>query len=304
MKDAAIQAPSNIEERGWLASPATYLVIAAVAAAATLIAGTLFPFALAISIWSLFSAAIIVLHRRTEGTRFEKAVRKIYASLLEVNAMPVKIFLLPLTFFGFIHRPIGSLKGRPILMLNGYLSFGSMWIFHKRKLAKAGLGPIYTMNIGSYRSITIYAQHVKAKLQEIQKETGRKDIILIGHSKGGLVSAFFATSLSEEIGADVTDIITIGSPLAGTPIAHFALGRDAKEMKLDSEFHVVLRNQINQCVRTRFYHIGSELDTIVPYKSALIGEKPEQQLFIKDTGHVALLFSSRVSDQICKWLLV
>ncbi len=134
----------------------------------------------------------------------------------------------------------------------------------------------------------------------IQKETNRNDLALICHSKGGLVGSYFATHLAET-NTRITDVITIGSPLAGTPLATLGPGYDAHEMRTDSKFHQELRKKMKERQEIRFSHIASAVDDIVPLSSAL-GKNPSRQLVLNDMGHVGLLFSSRVANQICRWL--
>jgi pimeloyl-ACP methyl ester carboxylesterase len=287
-----------------LTSSSTKFLICAVAIASLsfLIFGQIIPAAIALSAWLLFSGAMIGLNQVADGSRFEHWTHHVHTFMSEMNSWIIKASLFPFTFFNASHAPVGNLKGRPILMINGYLSFGTTWMYQKTKLAEAGLGPIYTMNIGTGRSIDTYAQEVREKVREIQEETKRTDLVLIGHSKGGLVSAHFATQYAREIGSQVTDVITIGSPLAGTPAAHFGLGLDASEMRLESPFHQSLRERIAKAAATRFFHIASTADPVVPLSSALMGNHFERQMFVKDLGHVALLLSSRVVGQIRKWL--
>lgn len=301
-----IQAPPPAEEKGLGSSPYQYitaaLIIGALAAA---VFSAVLPLAivlLMVSAWYLWSGAIVLANRAADGTKFEKPIHLLHATAMELNAGAVAGCLFPFTLFDRYHKPHGNLEGRPILMVNGYLSFGSTWHYQRKRLAESGLGPIYTMNIGTGRSIKTYAQYVQEKVKEIQKETGRRDIVLIGHSKGGLVSSYFRNYLADETETDVTDIITIGSPLAGTHIANFGVGQDAGEMRADSKFHKELRERMDGNLSTRYFHVGSETDEVVPQSSALIGKDPARQLSLKDTGHLGLLFSSRVADQICTWL--
>lgn len=256
----------------------------------------------AIASWQLSSAVIIVANQEAEGTSLEKPIHRLHAMAMEVNSGIAAAAVFPLTFFKSHHAPQGGAGGRPILLINGYLSFGSTWHYQKQRLVKAGLGPIYTTNVGSGRSIKTYAKQIQEKVEQIQKETGRKDITLIGHSKGGLVSSYYATHLADKEKVKVADVITIGSPLAGTPLAYFGPGYDAYEMRSDSEFHESLRNKIQEHGEIRFSHIASEVDEVVPLSSALLGEDRSRQFVLKDMGHLSLVFSSRVADQICTWL--
>lgn len=295
--------PSASLEEGF--SSKKYFTLALVVAALAIVALPLcFPAAISLfatSAWYLWSAAVILLNRTAEGTRCERVMHRLYALTMEVNAVVASAILFPYTLFSCYHSAKGKKDGRPILMVNGYLGFGSNWDYQREKLIEAGLGPVYTMNVGSLRSIKTYAKEVQAKVAEIQKETGRKDLALVGHSKGGLVSSYYATKLADKE-TTITDVITIGSPLGGTPVAYIGPGYDASEMRPDTPFNQKLRQKIKENRHIRFSHIASEQDDVVPLSSALPEGDRSRKLVLKDIGHVALVYSSRVADQTCKWL--
>lgn len=283
-----------------------YLAIALVVAA---IAGAVFSICIPASIllfaaasWYLWSAFIIMANQITDGTYLEKLIHRLHAVAMEVNSGIAAVTLFPLTLFKSYHAPQGNLQGRPILMVNGYFSFGSTWHYQRQRLIQAGFGPIYTMNVGSGQSIKTYAKQIEEKVRQIQEETCRNDLVLIGHSKGGLVCSYYATHLADSKKTNITDVVAIGSPLAGTPLAYLGPGYDAYEMRPGSEFHQELRNKIQKHPEIRFSYIASEYDEVVPLSSALLGKDRSRQLVLKDMGHLGLVFSSRVADQICHWL--
>jgi triacylglycerol lipase len=191
-------------------------------------------------------------------------------------------------------------KGRPILLIHGYMNHGSVWRFFKKRLEKLGLGPIYTINLGHpFQSISSYAEKVKAEAELIAKETGRKDLILIGHSMGGLVSLAYGLRLAPP--GSITDIITLGSPLLGTPMAWLGLGINAREMRPRSSFLNELQQLIQDNKNIRLYHVATSTDFLVfPIDSALI--RHNQCVVFEDIGHATLLYSKRVTQQIGDWL--
>lgn len=192
-------------------------------------------------------------------------------------------------------------QGRPILLVHGYLNHGSVWTFFKKRLENSGLGPIYAIHLGHpFRSIQEYAQKVKVKADGIAQQTGRKDLVLIGHSMGGLVASFYATHLAPP--QTVTDVITIGSPLAGTPMAHIALGPNGREMEPNSELVQNLRAAIaKNAQQIRFHHIATKSDQLVlPGRSAALSDN--NHFIYEDIGHASLLYSSRVSSKILEWI--
>lgn len=286
-----------------------YLAVAVIVAT---VAGCLFMvcppacFALlGLSGWLAWSATIIILNHAARDTCIAKPIHCLHTLTTEVNSIFFTIPLFPLTFFKCYHQPKENTgEGIPILMINGYLSFGSTWDFQARGLNGAKLGPVHTMNIGSGKSIRTYADEVAEKVDRICKEHGTDKIILVGHSKGGLVISHYTTALAQKRNVNVTAVITIGSPLQGTPVAHVGIGHDAGQMKPDSHFIQELTGlRTNYNGNTRFYHIASRTDEIVPFHSALPENADEKrQLVLNDAGHLGLVFDSRVRRQLCRWV--
>ena len=222
----------------------------------------------------------------------EKAVHYLYALTTEVLSLVAVSCLYPAALYS--PKAAKRKPGKtPVLLVHGYLHNGSGWVYHKRRLKAAGFDSVHTVNLGKnpFSSITDYAEVVKAKAEEIAAATGRTDLILIGHSMGGLVSSYYATMLAPK--GTVTNVVTIGSPLGGSPLALCACGKNAREMETDSPFLQELKAEISQS-STRFHHIGSEADPIVPGHRAVA--ETGHCFLINDLGHLGLLFSPRVAN--------
>lgn len=234
---------------------------------------------------------------------FNRLIHWIHAMSLEAMAILAATCLHPTLLFSSQRKRGGTLQGRPILLIHGYLHNSSGWIYQRHSLIQARLGPVYSLDLGyPFRSICDFAEKTKQKAEQIERETGRKDLILIGHSMGGLVSAWYATHLAPA--GKVTDIIAIGSPFEGTHVARIALGPNGREMECDSEFLKKLREAI-QKTPIRFHHIASQTDQIIVPQTSAFGSHPDRQLFvIEDLGHMGLLFSPRVARKICAWLTI
>lgn len=287
-------------------SPIKYLAVALLLGAiAAALFSVCFPLAVVLIVIAggyLLSAAVVVINSLATNTSWAPTIHKIHAFTTALHSILKSALLFPLTLFSSYHKPRGDLNGIPILMINGYLSFGSTFHEMRTRLAEEGLGPLYTMNVGSGDSITTYAEHVATKIKEIQAETKKQQIRFVCHSKGGLVALHYAIHLAAQSNTTVTDLITIGSPLAGTPLASLGLGSDAQEMRPDAPFHQTLREKIPTIPSTRLYHIASEVDGVVPLQSALFGTDAARHFVIKDLDHLSLVFSSRVAYRISSWL--
>lgn len=190
----------------------------------------------------------------------------------------------------------------PILLIHGYLHNHSGWVFAKYQLSKANLGPIYTINLDSLtHDIPHFARQVQQKALEIEEETGIHSLILIGHSMGGLVSAYYNENLAPK--GKITNLVTIGSPLSGTQIASYGLGRCAKQMQYQSRFLKTLSTQISHNDSTRYFHVLGKNDAVIsPWHSAHGPQPTNPSLVLEGYGHISLLFSQRVCSQIVQWI--
>ena len=202
----------------------------------------------------------------------------------------------------FLPKKQSQCKGRPIVLVHGYLHNRSAWIYLKWFLQKQGYGPVFDLNLGSpFSSIQQHAKKLKNVCDEVEQITNSKDLILIGHSMGGLVSSLFALTmapLDKRI-----DIITIGSPLQGTYLGWLGLGKNVLQMRYQSSFVVDLKEKIKNQDQVSFYHVLSRTDQIVlPYDSAYIEGPRHKKKVFKNLGHISLLFSPRVAQTILGFL--
>lgn len=237
--------------------------------------------------------------------RFPKPLRRtvcwIHSLVFEAFAVALTFLLRPLGYLTDQSVSTGPSDGRPILLVHGYLHDSSAWIYLKRELRKSGFGPIYTLNLKHpFRSIRDYAAQVAKKAEGIAKQRGRSDLLLIGHSMGGLVSSWYASKIAPP--RKKLEVITIGSPLNGTYAAAIAIGRNGREMCRGSEFIKELQQEIGKS-RIGFYHIASMADQLIlPGSSGRTGRNPDREYILEDIGHMTLLLSPRVAKKIEWWL--
>lgn len=177
----------------------------------------------------------------------------------------------------------------PILFIHGYLHHSSAGIYIRHRLKKAGLGPFFSINLGSPSyGIEDYVEKIRKKSELIEKITGHKDLILIGHSMGGLIALSFAQKSEKN-----THVITLASPLAGTYFAYAGIGKSAQQMRYKSSFFKTLKPK-------KFTCIFSENDyVIIPKKSCKPNHLVADIYTIPDAGHVGLLYNDKAADYIC-----
>ena len=231
---------------------------------------------------------------------FQSAFHWLRAGTMELLAV---LFLFPclkvLRIFKSYEQPIGPKKGKPILLVHGYRKDSSVWFYLRKKLAKTYPGPIYVLSLGApFQSIRTYVKLVEQKCLQIKQETECDQLILIGHSMGGLVSVLsaFGNRL-------ISDVITIASPLGGTKMAKLGKGLNAKEMNIGSALLIELNEKLGEEQRVRFFHIGTKTDhLVVPNQSSRPGKHLDREFLFENIGHASLLFSPRVVTLLQQWL--
>lgn len=205
---------------------------------------------------------------------------------------------------------------RPVLLVHGYLHNASAWTYLMPKLHYAGFRSIYTINLWPpiRCGINDYAKQIQEKVTQIAEETGQKEVIVIGHSMGGLAARRAALNLAAENSSfKISHVASIGSPFRGAwaALIGYFFGQNAKDLLPGSEFTTKLQEDLLETTaKTQFLEIGSKMDQLVSIDSARIPkENLEQGLLerkteeIKDLGHLGLLYSPTVAKMIIDdWL--
>ena len=80
-----------------------------------------------------------------------------------------------------------------------------------------------------YTSIGKLVPQLRERIEEVRRETGADQVVLIAHSMGGLVCRSY---LARHGGQRVERLVTIASPHVGTELARIGIGQNAREMGL------------------------------------------------------------------------
>lgn len=168
-------------------------------------------------------------------------------------------------------------------------------MYIKKRLQKDGWDDVYTWSyIPPFKNIPYYAEQLKIKVDDILKETGQSKIVLIGHSMGGLLARYYISHLQGK--SHVERLITLGTPHQGTQLWSFTLSPCGKDMRPKSDFFKKLK-AIPADIKT--LSIYSSFDEIVlPYQSSKLNGKNARNKEFDDLGHMRLIFSPKVYEEI------
>jgi len=257
---------------------------------------------LAVSMTLGFCALLKILNNAASKFFFARIVHWVHAIFFEVLAF---VGVIILRLLGFLKKLLPTKTGSkrpdtPILLVHGYCNNSSVWTYIRWRLEQDTKSPIYAINLGyPFHSMHEYATKVITLANEIRKETGSSQIILMGHSMGGLITSIVA--MQDPLG--ISSVFTIGSPLWGTHLARVGYGPNAREMQRSSPLLMELHEKLRKKNQIRFYHIGTKTDQLImPYSSSMLGTCPDREFLFEDIGHASLLFSPRVAGLLAHWL--
>lgn len=160
---------------------------------------------------------------------FGQSVRKFWHEFAAIAQAPKMIF-----YAALMGDPPPAPAALPILLLHGIGCNAAVWTSMRDYLEAQGLGPIYALSYGPpFDSIETFAPQVAAKIGEIEAATGARQVVIVGHSMGGLVAL---TYLRRYGGGHVRRLVTLGTPYAGSMHAWLMSGASVAEMRPGSAF--------------------------------------------------------------------
>ncbi|MGQ3892096.1 esterase/lipase family protein [Legionella sp. CNM-4043-24] len=150
-------------------------------------------------------------------------------------------------------------------------------------------------------SIEFFSHQLLAKIQA--NKSGVVD--LIGHSRGGLVNAWFAENLAIENNIRVRKQFGLGTPYSGSDLALPILAEfsmSVEEMKPDNRFLTDLQEQILVSKSQYYFVVGGD-DIIVrdgrSHIPAYVEQHPESLIKLQTThGHLSMMTSEKLVYQI------
>jgi triacylglycerol lipase len=119
----------------------------------------------------------------------------------------------------------------PLLLIHGYQCNRGFWFWLRRRLEAAGWTVATHSLEPVFADIDDYADGIAQRVDEVLAATGAAQLILVGHSMGGLACRAY---LRRHGGRKVARLVTLGSPHQGTRLARWGLGANAIQMRIGS----------------------------------------------------------------------
>jgi pimeloyl-ACP methyl ester carboxylesterase len=150
---------------------------------------------------------------------------------------------------------------------------------------------------GQGKGIEHFARQLRDKIHYYQ----HKDVIIMGHSRGGIIAATLAELLYREY-FQIHGIFAICSPFGGSDYALAPAtwySSSVEEMKPNSLFLRTLNAKIRSST-IQYQYFAVENDSLVPKEAACVEEHKKFLTVLDRHGHLSVMSSNRMVEHIQK----
>jgi pimeloyl-ACP methyl ester carboxylesterase len=142
------------------------------------------------------------------------------------------------------------------------------------------------------------------QLREKIRANGHKDVVIMGHSRGGLIAAYYAEYFAAEDNVNVHFVIPICTPFGGSALAMMPLSwmsSSVRQMEAHGPFLEELADKIRASGR-KYYPVSAENDVLVAPDAVCIPEHRPILLVLDRHGHLSITSSHRLNQYILQRL--
>ncbi len=219
-----------------------------------------------------------------------------------IASMILVVIFFPLGFLPRFRRPQRISPLQPVIVLiHGLYHNASASTIFRHRLGRAGFDNLYSFQYRSlFTSFERTYSRLDAFLRRLRAEFPGQDIILVGHSLGGLLSRVYAERCPQD--SPPRAVITLGTPHKGSKMAAFGIGTLASSLIYRGPLFEELERSANRlpCTGVVLY---SPTDNLVipsegletPYPGWLSRRTPAM-------SHVAMLYSPVVAREVVEFL--
>ena len=193
-------------------------------------------------------------------------------------------------------RQTGSPK-LPVILVHGLACNRGYWFWFRRQLEIRGYRAYAVDCAPWYARIDTYPAQLARAIDDVLGDTGARQVIVIGHSMGGLVTRAYLDRFGT---GKVAQVFTLGTPHQGTWMARFAYSPNVRDMAERSEWLDQLRaRESSRAVQpyAMFACLFSYHDNLVtPQRNATL--PGAAAIAVSGVGHLSLALSPAVLEAV------
>ena len=196
------------------------------------------------------------------------------------------------------HLPAQSTQ-RGVLLLHGFTCNRGLWNDWMRVLRERGHPRVALSMEPAYGSIDDYADAIEAAVRQLEASAPGLPPLIVAHSMGGLAARAWWRRHGRA--GRVLRIVTLGTPHAGTRLAHLSHTTNGKQMRRDSRWLRELAASESAEFHRLFDCLYTPLDQIVfPAETAVLNGA--MAMALPERGHLGLVFDPRALAHVLRRL--
>lgn len=253
-------------------------------------------------------------HFEQAGPGWMIALRAMDGVLFEITSSLLVLLLYPTRLLGpdgrrawkVVQRGGGDAPRRPVLLVHGMYVNGGALLLLRRRLRKAGFPSVHLLDLDFRRGhISTLSDQVIERVEQIRAATGADRVDAVGHSLGAVV--IFHTLVRGGGDRLFGTCVALGAPFHGTGMAGFSRSPLVRQLRPGSPVLADLRAKIDAPGAlppgARLVSIWSNFDNvIIPTESPILPGPAAENIRVEFLGHVSLLFSRAVANQVARVL--
>jgi len=184
----------------------------------------------------------------------------------------------------------------PVLLVHGYVCNHRVWDDVARSLRRRG-HPVLAIDLEPlFTSIDDYSALIERQVSALQSQTGAQQVVLVGHSMGGLAIRAWLRAYGTQ---RVTRVVTLGSPHQGTRIAQASMTPNGAQMVWHSDWLQALAASEGAAQRALMRIAITAQDNVVyPQMDQVL---PGAQVTnFQGMGHLQMCTDPTVIDWVCQ----
>lgn len=203
----------------------------------------------------------------------------------------------PLALLPSFHR---ERPGIPIMLVHGLFHNKAGWLLFKWRLRKAGFTNLHTYQYNSFTNDFDHAvTGFEKRLDSLLGESGDAQVVLIGHSQGGLVCRCAAGN--PRFADRVAALVTLGSPHRGSDLAWCGTNKMSRDLAPGGPTaQRVERAPDPDCPRFGIYTLVD--DFVFPLPMLQTGREGWREVVCSPMSHVWMLYSGEISAGVVRFL--
>lgn len=232
--------------------------------------------------------------RRRQGGMFRPILRGVGTAMMADAAM------LPAYAFGWFCRFGREGKGTPIIMVHGLFHNASAWYVMLHRLGKAGFSNLHTYQYDSFfNGFDTAVRGLERKLDQVLGSRPGTEVILIGHSLGGLVCR--AVAGDQRYSSRIKAMVALGSPHHGSDLARLGANRMSRGLIPGHSIpQTVAEVPDPPCPRLAIYTLVD--DFVYPLRALQPGRDGWEEQICSPMAHVWMLVSREIFRRVVTFL--